>query len=64
MSLIIAPTLDCNFRCPYCFEDLKKIYMTKGTVNAIKNFVRNKIKNGVTNLNVSWYGGEPLLCKK
>ncbi len=63
MTMILAPTLDCNFRCSYCFEDLQKAYMSKEIVDAIKKFTLNKIKSGVTHLKVNWYGGEPLLSK-
>lgn len=63
LSLTIAPTLDCNFKCIYCFEDAeKKNYISLETENKILEFVQ-KFDN-IDFLHVSWYGGEPLMAKK
>lgn len=63
LSITIAPTIQCNFRCTYCYEknNLKSSYMSEDTVNAILKFVSNKIK-GLEGLHICWYGGEPLLA--
>lgn len=63
LSITIAPTLDCNFSCIYCYEQQSKdsIYMNEYVENAIIQFVKSKIKN-ISILNVTWYGGEPLLA--
>lgn len=61
MHLTIAPTQDCNYRCKYCFEENRPtIYMDENTENSIVHFIKNK---NIKNLNVCWYGGEPLLSK-
>ena len=58
MHLTIAPTQDCNYRCKYCFEENRPtIYMDENTENSIVHFIKNK---NIKNLNVCWYGGEPL----
>lgn len=63
--LTIAPTLDCNFRCPYCYEDipdeLKMSPMDGERVQSLIRFVTKMVKN-IRGLRVDWYGGEPLLC--
>lgn len=60
LYLTIAPTLKCNFNCHYCFESTKEdSIMTNETEDAIVNYVK-KI-DGLKNLNVCWFGGEPLL---
>lgn len=62
LSLTIALTADCNFRCIYCYEkeNLKAAYMDDKTRENILKFIRNEVKN-IENLNITWYGGEPLL---
>lgn len=62
LTLTIAPTSDCNFRCPYCYEKdvLHLQSMTNEVADKIVDFV--KVKSlGIEHFNVTWYGGEPLL---
>lgn len=60
LSLAILPTLDCNFRCVYCFERRRSDVMEKEVQDALIRFVESKLGRG-GRLNVTWYGGEPLL---
>jgi uncharacterized protein len=60
LGLIIAPTLACNFKCEYCFEEVKKGHMSDQTVQALIDYVRDKAK-GLKLFSCTWYGGEPLL---
>lgn len=62
LALTIAPTLDCNFRCQYCFENHRHGLMRKDTQVALINFIQNRIKY-IHKLSINWYGGEPLLAK-
>lgn len=60
LGLAVAPTTDCNFVCPYCYEKNKKhAYMTEKTENDLLSFIRSYER--VRTLNLTWYGGEPLL---
>ncbi|MDD5494137.1 MAG: radical SAM protein [Dehalococcoidia bacterium] len=62
-NLTIIPTLDCNFRCTYCYEKdrIKPVYMTDETENALIEFIEQKSKGG-KELRIQWFGGEPLLA--
>lgn len=59
--LTIMTTLDCNFRCTYCFEKHKNVEMSSKTIKKIEKMVEKELKKGYTELSVDWYGGEPLL---
>lgn len=62
LKMVIAPTLQCNFGCPYCYEKNSNIYMDKNTINEILSYIENTFKkNIIERLIISWYGGEPLL---
>lgn len=60
LYLTIAPTLDCNFRCDYCYEDHLKITMPRAIEEALVRWVGDRIAAS-GELHVTWYGGEPLL---
>lgn len=62
-SITIAPTLACNFRCTYCFESWNGFpteKMTKSIVDKIIQLIDEKLNYNGT-LDITWYGGEPLL---
>ena len=63
LRLTIVPTYRCNFRCPYCYQDHEhSIIMDEETQEAIIKYVRKHISK-YTAVEISWFGGEPLLCK-
>ncbi|GHT60808.1 radical SAM/SPASM domain-containing protein [Endomicrobiia bacterium] len=64
-SFIFIPSYDCNFSCPYCFEqeltrnkDNKP--MSKETVYAIFKVIKKEKADGQY-ISLSMFGGEPLL---
>ena len=61
LHLVLATTMDCNFACPYCYENRRKGKMSIAVQDAIVQFIEANINNGVHKLDVTWYGGEPLL---
>lgn len=64
LSLTIAPTLMCNFKCPYCYENEVKNntdIITDEMCNYLIEFIETRIKN-VDSLHIVWYGGEPLIA--
>jgi len=64
LGLTIAPTLNCNFKCIYCYENeagnhgVMSDYIQMNILGFIKRFANIK------KLSINWYGGEPLLAKK
>lgn len=60
LHLIIALTLDCQFRCVYCYEKHPCVYMNESTKAAIIEMVHSYAKSG-KNISIVWYGGEPML---
>lgn len=60
-NIIIAPTLECNAHCFYCFENgFRKGRMSIETADALVEFLKQRW-NG-DKLGITWFGGEPLLA--
>ena len=70
-ELVIIPTYDCNFRCPYCFEQhrLKRgeawlaSVMENETIDAVFAAVDDHKARGYSFVSCVLYGGEPFLKK-
>ena len=65
-NLTIIPTLDCNFKCAYCFESdtIRSIYMSDIVEEKLIDFITNEYESdkNLKQLNIVWFGGEPLLA--
>ena len=69
ISYVIAPTLNCNMRCVYCFQ---QEFRTEGSENTISKDVIEKTRQFIYNnskgnpnlkrIKITWFGGEPMLC--
>ena len=64
-ELTINPTMNCNFKCWYCYEThIKDSKMTSETYLRIIKLVENILEEKQDKLKkfkISWFGGEPLL---
>lgn len=62
MVLSVMPTMDCNFRCDYCYEasHCGSGIMQDDTAEKLLAYVRRSAPT-LRHLHVAWYGGEPLL---
>lgn len=66
-NLIINPTLNCNFKCWYCYEShVPKSKINDQTFLNIKLFILNVIskQEGLKHFSLGFFGGEPLLHYK
>ncbi|WP_225827171.1 radical SAM protein [Streptomyces naphthomycinicus] len=61
LHLILLPTEQCNFRCTYCYEDFSTGRMPGSVVEGVKQLIDRRL-DGLRSLDVSWFGGEPLLA--
>ena len=62
--LTINPTMNCNFKCWYCYEThIKASKMTLETIESVCNHVKWVLdtKPNLQQFTLSWFGGEPLL---
>lgn len=60
--LTINPTLECNFKCWYCYENHPAGYMQPGVMRSVVRHINRKIsEENLKYLHLDWFGGEPLL---
>lgn len=63
LRLTILPTLACNFRCKYCYENHENVCFSENDINEVTKYVKKHL--GEYNaLIVDWFGGEPMLQKE
>jgi uncharacterized protein len=63
-NLTLLPTLACNFKCRYCFENHdRNDRMNDETAASVLALVRQQAARH-WRINLSWFGGEPLLETK
>jgi uncharacterized protein len=60
LLLTLAPTIQCNFRCSYCFEAHRQEVMTPAIESDVMRFIGEQ-SGAVRAINTTWFGGEPLL---
>lgn len=65
-QLTINPTMNCNFKCWYCYEDHIKASKLKSTmVLKVNKFITKRLKNNdLKHFYLNFFGGEPLLYFK
>ena len=60
LHIDVIPTMQCNFACPYCFEEGYKNgpMMTDEVEDALIRFLTAQKER---NLSIGWFGGEPMI---
>lgn len=56
-NFIIFTTNECNARCSYCYENIKKGNMSIETAEKVVSFIKNHLAK---KCHITWFGGEPL----
>ena len=64
MQYILHITKNCNFDCNYCYQEKSNDFMSKDIAIKIADFaLEDALKKNKKSADISFYGGEPLLCK-
>lgn len=61
-KLMILPTYACNVSCWYCIQNHRDMRLSGSDVDKIKQHINHYLTfNNIKTLELSWFGGEPLL---
>lgn len=66
LGFVVAPTLACNFCCPYCFEHgierngIMSNEVQESFIEALKKKLNDNSQ--IKSVRITWFGGEPLLA--
>ncbi len=63
LGLTVVTSLGCNFDCGYCFEDKHPSLLSAEAQRGVLDLVRGSAGH-LEHLDVTWFGGEPLLGKR
>ncbi len=61
LTITVMVTEKCNFRCPYCYQDHMPVSLSAEKTQQLLLYLKNVNKTGKKKINISWFGGEPLL---
>lgn len=67
LQITVNPTINCNFRCWYCYEDhVVGSKMDAGVMKSVAAYLERYLSEnaGTSQFNLSFFGGEPLLYFK
>lgn len=60
LDVAVSVTRACNFRCTYCYQEHNSENPNM-VLDKFSEVLRYRLRN-FTDLNIAWFGGEPLLC--
>lgn len=60
MALTLCPTVNCNYRCTYCYQKHLGRLMSDDVQDRLLAFLDEQ-NPAVSSLSITWFGGEPLL---
>lgn len=66
LTLALMPTYDCNYACPYCYEQDKTAITGKmgdRVIDGVLDFIEARhAEHAFSQLSIQWYGGDPSLA--
>lgn len=65
LIVTIVPTLECNRACEYCYQDEFKHsrHMSLEIQAAVVRYIESRVREGWKKVQITWYGGEPLVAR-
>ena len=60
IDIILLASMNCNFKCPYCYEKRRDSNMSVEICNRAIKYILNECKK-YKYVRLSWFGGEPTL---
>lgn len=64
LMVMLIMTYSCNSCCEYCFENKNLVMEDKIDINNTVNYILNKMNEGFSELEIHYFGGEPLIKYK
>ncbi len=62
MRITILPTLNCNFKCWYCYEQHKVSSLSEKNAESILTFIKYEVESRhIETVALDWFGGESLM---
>lgn len=62
MRVTVLPTINCNFRCWYCYEHHKPMLLSDEDAQAMLRFIKAEVEEKhLEKVVLDWFGGEPLI---
>lgn len=61
LNITIQTTNQCNFACPYCYQQHIPKVFDETNQEALIKFIKGQIENKVREIRIHWFGGEPTL---
>lgn len=64
LTYVLVPTLACNLKCEYCFENGYRNgkIISDEKLSEVVNHILSRTNTEIKEIHISWFGGEPLIA--